>query len=67
MDMTGSRPTSTLAVVIFSAFLGVAALQLRRKKPEQAEMFNKIVNALYTVIMRMVTLILRMTPYGVLA
>ncbi|BCX30866.1 L-cystine uptake protein TcyP [Latilactobacillus curvatus] len=67
MDMTGSRPTSTLAVVIFSAFLGVAALQLRRKKPEQAEMFNKIVNALYAVIMRMVTLILRMTPYGVLA
>jgi hypothetical protein len=67
MDMTGARPTSTLAVVIFSAFLGIAALQLKRKKPEQAEMFNKIVNAFYAVIMRMVTLILRMTPYGVLA
>ena len=67
MDMTGERPTSTLGVVIFSAFLGLAALQLRRKKPEQAETFNKIVNAFYAVIMRMVTLILRMTPYGVLA
>ena len=67
MDMTGARPTSTLGVVIFSAFLGLAALQLRRKKPEQAETFNKIVNAFYAVIMRMVTLILRMTPYGVLA
>ena len=33
MDMTGARPTSTLGVVIFSAFLGLADLQLRRKKP----------------------------------
>ncbi|WJE84496.1 cation:dicarboxylase symporter family transporter [Bacillus sp. DX3.1] len=31
LDMTGGRPTSTLGVVIFSAFVGVAALQIKRK------------------------------------
>lgn len=67
LDMTGQRSTSTLGVVIFSAFIGVATLGIKRKKPEQAEFFNKIVNACYAVVMRMVTLILRLTPYGVLA
>ena len=64
-DMTGARSTSTIAIVIFSAFVGVAALQIKKKKKEEAEMFTKIVNATYAVVMRMVTLILRMTPYGV--
>lgn len=66
-DMTGARSTSTIAVVIFSAFVGVAALQIKKKKKEEAELFTKVVNAAYAVVMRMVTLILRMTPYGVAA
>ncbi len=66
-DMTGSRPTSTLGVVIFSVFVGLAALGIRRKQPDQFEIFDKIVKALYAVTMRIVTLILRLTPYGVLA
>ncbi|MGL4522011.1 MAG: L-cystine transporter [Bacilli bacterium] len=66
-DMTGARSTSTLGVVIFAAFVGVAALQIRRKKPEAAETFTKMVEACYAVVMRIVTLILRLTPYGVLA
>ncbi|MCM3783557.1 L-cystine transporter [Neobacillus mesonae] len=66
-DMTGARRTSTIAVVIFSAFVGVAVLGLDRKKPEQAETFRKIVNSLYAVVMRIVTLVLRLTPYGILA
>ncbi|MBU8880126.1 L-cystine transporter [Bacillus sp. FJAT-29790] len=67
LDFTGARPTSTISVVIFAAFLGIAYLGVRRKSPEQAELFAKIVDAFYTIIMRVVTLILRMTPYGVLA
>jgi uncharacterized protein len=66
-DMTGARATSTIAVVIFSAFIGVAVLGLRRKKPEQAEVFTKMVEAVYAVVMRIVTLVLRLTPYGILA
>ncbi|GAF13071.1 L-cystine uptake protein TcyP [Bacillus sp. JCM 19046] len=66
-DLTGDRATSTLGVVIFAAFLGVAYLGVRRKEPEAAELFGKIIGAIFAVVMRVVTLILRLTPYGVLA
>ncbi|WP_054708213.1 L-cystine transporter [Bacillus sp. JCM 19041] len=66
-DLTGARATSTLGVVIFAAFLGIAYLGVRRKETEAAEMFEKITGAIFSVIMRVVTLILRLTPYGVLA
>lgn len=66
-DMTGARSTSTLAVVIFSAFIGIAVLGLDKKKPEQADTFRKMVEAVYAVVMRIVTLVLRLTPYGILA
>lgn len=67
LDFTGARATSTISVVIFSAFIGVAFLGVRRKSPERAELFEKLVDSIYAVIMRVVTLILRLTPYGVLA
>ncbi|GGB68056.1 L-cystine uptake protein TcyP [Fictibacillus barbaricus] len=67
LDFTGARPTSTIAVVIFAAFIGIAYLGVKRKQEEHAELFAKIVDAFYSVIMRVVTLILRLTPYGVLA
>ncbi len=67
LDLTGARATSTIAVVIFAAFIGVAYLGVKRKEPEVAESFAKLVNVLNTITMRVVTLILRLTPYGVLA
>lgn len=67
LDFTGARPTSTISVVIFAAFLGVAFLGVRRKNPEEAETFQKIVASIHAIIMRVVTLILRLTPFGVLA
>ncbi len=67
LDLTGARATSTISVVIFAAFLGIAFLGVRRKAPEQAELFAKIVEAFHAIIMRVVSLILRLTPYGVLA
>ncbi|MBD1382297.1 L-cystine transporter [Bacillus sp. IB182487] len=67
LDFTGARPTSTIAVVIFAAFIGMAYLGVKRKQPEQAEWFSKFVEAIYAIVMRAVTLILRLTPYGVLA
>jgi L-cystine uptake protein TcyP (sodium:dicarboxylate symporter family) len=66
-DLTGARPTSTIAVVIFAAFIGMAYLGVKRKNPESADFFAKIIDTLYTIIMRVVTLILRLTPYGILA
>src|SRR5690625_85597 len=67
LDMTGDRPTSVIAVVIFSLIVGIAVLGLRRKDPEQAKTFINIVNSIYAVVMRIVTLILRLTPFGILA
>ncbi|QQE73654.1 L-cystine transporter [Brevibacillus composti] len=67
LDFTGERPTSTIAIVIFAAIIGIAFLGVKRKNPEQAELFAKIVDTFHTIIMRVVTLILRLTPYGVLA
>lgn len=67
LDMTGERSTSVIAVVIFSMIVGIAVLGLRRKDPEQAEMFTKIINSIYAVVMRIVTLVLRLTPFGILA
>ncbi|MBN8235721.1 L-cystine transporter [Halobacillus kuroshimensis] len=66
LDMTGDRATSTIAVVIFSAIIGIAVLGVRRKQPEHAETFINIVNAFYAVVMRIVTLVLRLTPIGIL-
>lgn len=67
LDMSGERPTSVIAVVIFSMIVGVAVLGVRRKSPEQAQIFTKGINAVYAVVMRIVTLILRLTPFGILA
>lgn len=66
-DMTGARPSSTIAVVIFAAFIGFAALKSRKKYPEQIDSFQKFVNVAYVIVMRVVQTVLRLTPYGVLA
>lgn len=67
LDFTGARATSTIAVVIFATFIGIAYLGIKRKEPDHAELFAEIVDTFYAVIMRVVTLILRLTPYGILA
>jgi len=67
MELTGARPTSTIAVVIFAAIIGIAYLGIRRKEPGHADFFAKIIETLYTITMRVVTMIIRLTPYGVLA
>lgn len=66
-DLAGTRSTSTIAVVIFATFIGIAYLGIKRKQPEHAELFSKIVEAFYAITMRVVSLVLRITPYGVLA
>lgn len=66
-DFTGARATSTIAVVIFAAFIGVAFLGVKRKQPNEAASFASGIDAIYAIIMRIVRLILRLTPYGVFA
>lgn len=66
-DLAGLRGTSTIAIVIFSAFVGIAYLGVARKQPEHGDFFRKIIDSLHAIVMRLVTLVLRMAPYGILA
>jgi uncharacterized protein len=67
LDMTGARKTSTIAVVLFSIFIGVSATGVAGKKPEVFEAFSRFVHVAHVIVMRMVTLVLRLTPFGVFA
>lgn len=66
-DFAGTRPTSTIAVVIFSAIVGVAYLRLRDRDSAQAAFFQQLVDSLYGIVMRIVAMVLGLAPYGVLA
>lgn len=65
-DFTQARDTSVISVVLFSVIVGIAFMGVRRKQSDQAEKFATGVEAIFTVVMRIVTLILRLTPYGIL-
>jgi L-cystine uptake protein TcyP (sodium:dicarboxylate symporter family) len=67
LDMTGARKTSTIAVVLFSIFIGISATGIAGKKPEVFESFSHFVHVAHVIVMRMVTLVLRLTPFGVFA
>jgi L-cystine uptake protein TcyP (sodium:dicarboxylate symporter family) len=67
LDMTGARKTSTIAVVLFSIFVGIAATGIAVKQPEIFASFAHFVKVAHVIVMRMVTLVLRLTPYGVFA
>ncbi|AZP03469.1 L-cystine transporter [Jeotgalibaca ciconiae] len=66
-DFAGLRSTSTISVVIFSSFVGVAYMGIKRKDVENAVTFKKGLDAIQSIIMRIVTLVLRLTPFGILA
>lgn len=65
--MTGQGKNSTLSVVLFSAFTGLAVLGVQKKKPKSAQLFKEMINATHDVVMRIMTMILRLTPFGILA
>ena len=67
LDMTGARTTSTIAVVVFSIFIGISATGIAGKKPEVFASFSGFVHVAHVIVMRMVTLVLRLTPFGVFA
>ncbi|HCT8721097.1 TPA: L-cystine transporter [Staphylococcus aureus] len=66
LDFTGQRATSTIAVVIFASFIGFAYLRVARKQPDHGELLKRAIDAIYSLVMAIVTFVLRLTPYGVL-
>ncbi len=67
LNFTGQRATSTIAVVIFASFIGFAYLRVARKQPDHGELLKRAIDAIYSLVMAIVTFVLRLTPYGVLA
>lgn len=67
LDFTGQRTTSTIAVVIFAIFVGFAYLRVARKQPNNGSLLKRGIDAVYALIMSIVTFVLRLTPYGIIA
>ena len=66
-DLSGSRPTSIIAVVIFGVLTGIAGLQITRDNPAQGKRFKEFVETAQAVVLKLVRLVINLTPYGVLS
>lgn len=58
---------NVIAVVIFAALLGFAALQLHKQEPTIAEPFIQFVHSTFFVVKKLANMIISLTPYGVFA
>lgn len=67
LDLTGARSSSTIAVVIFAAFLGLGYLAVKRKDEKTADLIKTGIEAIYALVMQVVKIVLRLTPFGILA
>ena len=67
LDLTGERSTSIIAVVIFGLLTGIAALLVCEEDPEQGPRIRGFLDSAQAVIMKLVHIVMALTPYGVLA
>ncbi|WP_394144867.1 L-cystine transporter [Vibrio atypicus] len=66
-DLTGSRSTSIIAVVIFGVLTGIAARKVMAEKQELEAPIRTFVEAIQSIVMRLVKMIMALTPYGIAA
>ncbi|MCZ6852940.1 MAG: cation:dicarboxylase symporter family transporter [Gammaproteobacteria bacterium] len=66
-DLTGARPTSIIAVVIFGILFGIAALGVSKDHPQRGEMISNFIETMQSIIMKLVHMVMALTPYGILA
>lgn len=66
-DLTGARSTSIIAVVIFGVLMGIAARKVMIEKEESASSIRSFVENAQFIVMRLVKMIMALTPYGVAA
>ncbi len=67
LDLTGSRPTSIIAIVITGILIGVAGLQVSRDDPDHGRSFRHFIETAQAVVLKLVRLVIALTPYGVLS
>ncbi len=66
-ELTGANPTSIIAVVVFAALLGIAAIRLVRRDADKGGQLLSLIDLMQAWITQLVRLIMALTPYGVLA
>ena len=66
-DLSQSRSISIIAVVVFGLFFGVAALLVSQDDKAHGERIRGFTETTQAVVMRLVKIIMNLTPYGVLA
>lgn len=66
-ELTGANPTSIIAVVVFAAFLGAAAIRLVKHDPEKGHRLIAFIDLMQGWITQLVRLVMALTPYGVMA
>ncbi|MEM0910598.1 MAG: cation:dicarboxylase symporter family transporter [Pseudomonadota bacterium] len=66
-DLAGTRDTSIIAVVIFGILVGIAGLRLFADEPEQGARFKQFIETALALVMRLVRMIIALTPFGVFA
>jgi len=64
-DLTGARSISIISVVIFGLIFGIAALLVCEESPKHGDRIQGFVDTTQTVVMRLVKLVMALTPYGV--
>lgn len=66
-DLTESRDNSIISVVIFGILSGIAALLVGKDNPAQGETIKSFVMAVQAIVMKLVRIVMGLTPYGILA
>lgn len=66
-ELSGANPTSIISVVIFASLLGSAAIKLLHDDQDKGTKVLLAIDLLQSWIMKLVRLIMQITPYGVLA
>lgn len=66
-ELTGAHPTSIISVVIFAVFLGMAGLNLIKSDAEKGQKLLAAIEIMQAWVMKLVRLIMTLTPYGVFA
>lgn len=65
--LAGLGDTAMISAVIVASLLGIAALQVAQKNPEQGARIVLFVDTVQAWVLALVRMIIRLTPYGVAA
>ncbi|ATP12013.1 L-cystine transporter [Bartonella henselae] len=66
-ELSGAKRTSIISVVIFASFLGAAVLLLKKDEPDKGEKALLFIQVAQSWIMRLVRIVIALTPYGIFA